>query len=191
MMTDPRPSDSGVPLLPCPFCGSEPTVARWQGESLYSHATVEYMQIRCDGCCDGAAIERHDEAIAAWNRRAALPVVPSDERLTDEQIMELVNAFTWFNGSHAITDYIGLARALLAAASEPTERKVMEQALEAMKPFAQLSAKRCEAYKKRGGDLSTFNDSHPAYDISAIEFRLGTWRAIDAAIAALRTALEK
>lgn len=42
--------------------------------------------------------------------------------LADEQIMELAKAHTWFNGSHAITNYVAFARAiLLAAGAAPPE----------------------------------------------------------------------
>lgn len=66
-----RAGEASTTPLPCPFCGEEPAVSRWHDESAYSHATVEYMQIKCDGCCEGIATERHAEALEAWNTRTA------------------------------------------------------------------------------------------------------------------------
>lgn len=53
------------------------------------------------------------------------------------------------------------------------ERRRLRAALE---PFAKLHEARTAIYQKRGGDLDSFPDSHPAYDITAHQLRLGIWR---------------
>lgn len=82
------PSDSGVPL-PCPFCGGSPEFEN----------TDERARLRCAGCgtegglfffseeeCEsGLSDATEAKAIAAWNRRAALPVAPCD---ADRELME-------------------------------------------------------------------------------------------------------
>jgi|GEM_PF-6505342 Lar family restriction alleviation protein len=77
-------------LLPCPFCGEIPSERRWMDESVYSHATVEYLQITCDGCDAGTrASEKHDEIRSAWNTRAALAASPEPVARQIEVVPEL------------------------------------------------------------------------------------------------------
>ena len=57
-------------LLPCPHCGTDPRERRQQDESIFSHATVEYLQIVCDECgAKSESSEDHPAVVAAWNRR--------------------------------------------------------------------------------------------------------------------------
>lgn len=64
-------SDLSVTLLPCPFCGCH----GW----LHAHGQVFTDQmtgyrVECEGACHAMTCYWHTEteAIAAWNRRAAL-----------------------------------------------------------------------------------------------------------------------
>lgn len=71
-------------LLPCPFCGTAPRERRCWDESLYSHATVEYLTIVCDGCsAESASSESHEEVRAAWNRRT--PVEAAGEPVPEHR----------------------------------------------------------------------------------------------------------
>ena len=54
-------------LLPCPFCGGEGLVHRVSGSGRLSRVSCK----NCDASPHGQFSEA--EAIAAWNRRAALP----------------------------------------------------------------------------------------------------------------------
>jgi hypothetical protein len=62
-------------LLPCPFCGSKPTVRTRQDESLWSHNIVTKTQISCGECDIFFETEPgyEFEAPEAWNRRALIP----------------------------------------------------------------------------------------------------------------------
>jgi Lar family restriction alleviation protein len=61
-------------LLPCPFCGGEPTVSTRQDESLWSHNTVTKTHVSCLHC--DVSFESEPgyelEAPEAWNRRSPL-----------------------------------------------------------------------------------------------------------------------
>lgn len=94
-----KTSPEGVKLLPCPFCGTEASTRRHMTESLFSHATVEYLQISCERC-DGAQFcgEQHDEIVASWNRRSPIPatveagvvdILGSDLRANIKALLEL------------------------------------------------------------------------------------------------------
>lgn len=58
-------------LLPCPFCGGEPSVSHYETESLWSHNKATYTQIGCDDCNIYFSTEPgyDPEAITAWNTR--------------------------------------------------------------------------------------------------------------------------
>lgn len=67
-------------LKPCPFCGYAPTGEEELldildvdefGEKVEK---IKYVGVSCAGCCAYVPVQTHDktEAIAAWNRRAAL-----------------------------------------------------------------------------------------------------------------------
>lgn len=59
-----------------------------------------------------------------------------------------------------------------------------EAAEAALAPFAKLAKDREERYRKRGGNLDIYPDSHPSFDICADhkELPLGVWRAAIAAL---------
>lgn len=63
-----------IKLLPCPFCGGEPTVSDYQDESLWSHNIVTKTRIGCNECDVSFETEPgyEFEAPEAWNRRASL-----------------------------------------------------------------------------------------------------------------------
>lgn len=61
-------------LLPCPFCGGDPTIQEWKDEALWDHSIVPWFRIRCSGCdvhgpdcCDDRL-----EAVTHWNTRTIL-----------------------------------------------------------------------------------------------------------------------
>ena len=60
-------------LLPCPFCGDAGEDYREPSYTKVSH------YIYCNGCgCQGPVRYTTDEAVAAWNRRAAnAPTAPA------------------------------------------------------------------------------------------------------------------
>lgn len=58
-------------LLPCPFCGCEPSIQEWKDEALWDHSIVPYYRVRCSGCeilgpdlCDD-----REGVITHWNTR--------------------------------------------------------------------------------------------------------------------------
>ncbi len=73
-------------LLPCPFCGGEPSVGTHETESLWSHDIVTYTTVRCSECDIYFSTEPgyEVEAIAAWNRRSALVDAPAGEAVSED-----------------------------------------------------------------------------------------------------------
>lgn len=75
---------SEVKMLPCPFCGGQPSHDTTMDESLWSHDTVPYRRVYCHACeigteyvCEG----REPTEIEAWNRRTpAAEVAGSSDR---------------------------------------------------------------------------------------------------------------
>ena len=62
---------SAARLLPCPFCGAMPT-SKWASPNVPGMEDCGYWGIDCGGC-ESAHVhaDSEEEAIAAWNRRAA------------------------------------------------------------------------------------------------------------------------
>ena len=69
-MTTPTPPRDV--LLPCPFCGGEPTTSKRMDEDLWTHNIVEWRGVRCTDCDIGFDWPPGSEVSAAeqWNRRA-------------------------------------------------------------------------------------------------------------------------
>lgn len=62
-MTTPIPAADAVTILPCPFCEAEAKV----------YGAVSAFAVNCTGCnAYGPSVESKADAIAAWNRRAAI-----------------------------------------------------------------------------------------------------------------------
>ena len=60
-------------LLPCPFCGGEPTHDATHDEDIWSHNTVPWRRVRCHQCEIGTdyVCEGYEPTeVEAWNRRA-------------------------------------------------------------------------------------------------------------------------
>lgn len=101
-----------IKLLPCPFCGGEAGIRKWQDEDLWSHAIVEWKKAHCTECeCEGISScpGYESDTVEAWNTRAAL-TPPEDYLLVPVEPTEEM----W-----AATDYDYRARgiwALMAAA---------------------------------------------------------------------------
>jgi len=59
-------------LLPCPFCGEQPTIRTRMDEDIWSHNIVEWTGVQCDEC--GIGFEwppgAEPDAIGQWNTRA-------------------------------------------------------------------------------------------------------------------------
>lgn len=53
---------------------------------------------------------------------------------------------------------------------------------EALKPFVNLLNSFEDRYLRRGGDPHGFPDTHPSFDITAYDLRIGCWRAARAAL---------
>lgn len=72
-------------LLPCPFCGGEATISDggYSGEKFL----VRCRELSCPAA-SGFIRKTHDEAIAAWNRRAQ----PENEPLTLDELGQLREA---------------------------------------------------------------------------------------------------
>lgn len=68
-----------VEILGCPFCGGKPVVRKIveeypaEGNDPAGEYDAHY-EINCDPCGFGLGEEYRDDVIAAWNRRAPLPV---------------------------------------------------------------------------------------------------------------------
>lgn len=76
---------STIRLLPCPFCGGEPTIRPWHGgrptKKLILCSNGDYYD-EDGGCSAGPSVcgETEEEAAAAWNRRT-----DSERKLTPEE----------------------------------------------------------------------------------------------------------
>lgn len=58
-------------LLPCPFCGGEPSIGKRMDEDIWSHNIVEWTGVSCHEC--GIGFEwppgAEPDAIQQWNTR--------------------------------------------------------------------------------------------------------------------------
>ena len=70
----------------------------------------------------------------------------------------------------------GLARNWHRNPDGPEAAALIRQYREALRPFVELADARDAAYRKRGGNMDDFPDTHPAYDISAYDLKLGVFR---------------
>lgn len=64
-------------LLPCPFCGGEVELEEIPGSPFTLESRV--WGVGCKDCNIGWYKETKTEAIAAWNRRAPLPMPPEGD----------------------------------------------------------------------------------------------------------------
>jgi Lar family restriction alleviation protein len=102
-------------LLPCPFCGSDDLHST--GNGVYS------SYIECNGCgASGPAADHADNEQALWNRRAAQPVVLSDEQISDlknaisETEYKYFGCYEFTEKQHTAVDVlIEVARMVIAA----------------------------------------------------------------------------
>lgn len=62
-----QPKQPTPELLPCPFCGGEP----W----LYDNEDGP-SNVMCDHCCCDGPLGNNQDAVSAWNRRAARTLTP-------------------------------------------------------------------------------------------------------------------
>lgn len=58
-------------LLPCPFCGGQPTESQYLDESLWSHDMVTWHRVYCYECdISMSECKHYDQLAKKWNRRA-------------------------------------------------------------------------------------------------------------------------
>lgn len=147
--------DAGaVALLPCPFCGGEPSVSTHQDESLWSRNIVTKTQVRCDECDISFMTEPgyEFEAPDAWNRRAYLAAAPKTEPTAGVVeaaafLIDRLNDFEQEIGSgdeerewsgHVSPAAARLNMALLALTAAPVsadgEREAMEAVMSSVDP---------------------------------------------------------
>ncbi len=90
-MTTPIASETELPALkPCPFCNrdSDLRVGEWLRGKWF---------VSCNGCdADGPMGRKREEAVAAWNRRAALSSRSGSAAETAGWIMRLEKALKWY-----------------------------------------------------------------------------------------------
>lgn len=97
-------------LLPCPFCQHK--VISLHAHSRRANTAGGYHHfVRCPRChTEGPrSLSGKDDAIAAWNRRAAQPVVLSDDAV-NEGIRAYIQA-----GKRSLDLYGAMREAILAA----------------------------------------------------------------------------
>lgn len=61
------------PLLPCPFCGGEPTIQSTMDEDIWSHNIVKYIKVECAECEIGTEYRPpgwEPTPVEQWNTRA-------------------------------------------------------------------------------------------------------------------------
>ena len=79
-------------ILPCPWCGSQPTIEPWHGGGPHKHA------VHCDSedCKAGPMVtgETRSKAIAAWDRRAPTDraAIVEGDRSAEHYAREIVEA---------------------------------------------------------------------------------------------------
>lgn len=81
-------------LLPCPFCGPEPSVSRRQDEDLATHNIVEWVCISCIECgsshCEWP-VTVEPGPIERWNTRAFSPPEPTEGQGDPENRMTQID----------------------------------------------------------------------------------------------------
>ncbi|MFP3799474.1 Lar family restriction alleviation protein [Paraburkholderia sp. SIMBA_027] len=118
-------------LKPCPFCGSDDT---------YTDSALGKQQVLCNGCeAAGPTEETDDEAIASWNRLAALPSdapgVPNVEPTPlDDETVAVIRSFVdrpgeTYRGVITRRLGIGFGRALRRAIEESRAASVAPAAV--------------------------------------------------------------
>lgn len=67
-------------LLPCPFCGCDMSGFAGMTPDAFAKAASNNYAVECDDCeCFGPFKPTMEEAVAAWNTRAAVSA-PGDRR---------------------------------------------------------------------------------------------------------------
>lgn len=63
-------------LLPCPFCGEEPSYRKFEDEDIWSHNLVWWVEVSCMECCTNFSLPEHaiepggdDDPVTRWNTR--------------------------------------------------------------------------------------------------------------------------
>ncbi len=107
-------------VKPCPFCGGAPQVSdRASNNTPTGH--VWFIVCMCGGYSAHAHQDgdTQDEAIAAWNCRAAAPPTPAAVPLTDEQVDATICKICPLEVCTADHEWLyDFARAILAAAGD-------------------------------------------------------------------------
>ena len=89
---------SEIKLLPCPFCGTEPTMIVRKGKDGWRDRYAVLCDYEHGGCgAEGGWYHYTEEAAAAWNRRPGRP--PSSRggkirEMTDERLADFLQKVT-------------------------------------------------------------------------------------------------
>lgn len=82
MPDDLRPPPESAGLSPCPFCGNEARPSSRNGLTFFVECQTSYCAIVGPERCAS-------DAVAAWNRRAALTITPDDPKQVECVAREL------------------------------------------------------------------------------------------------------
>lgn len=113
--------DKAEALAPCPFCGEVPEIKE-RGENI---ALFVCASPPCKGSSMfmGFVREDREKAIAAWNRRAALPPAKQDDLASGKAVTVRVKPLVWrdefmrWSGNSFTSTAVGAGHTYIIAAS--------------------------------------------------------------------------
>ena len=119
-------------LRPCPFCGGEPEIVKRdvepQWDSWYGKKIEQFVECGCGACLFDELFHegfyKAEEAIAAWNRCAALQsqevqALRDALKVANDALESISNEMTvgdrWTNAGQSLLDALPVTRNALAA----------------------------------------------------------------------------